>query len=271
MSGILFINALSTAVLFQVKIIKYFKMASTASEMTSQPRAGQQKTAPRPKPKGPWPSAEAAVAMILFGERYSSERLYFISRIIMLLTVALAISIIGNLAMFPNPPRYRYVPISTSGLVLPQVPLGQANHDDQYVIDWTVDAVTRLYSFDFLNYRAQLQDSQKNLTAMGWDSFQLSMKESNNFAAILGNNFVLTAVPTGVGKITKKGMIDGNFAWKVEFPMLVTYRSSSSERNGVKSEGRVISDPLNMTVTVTRVGVFLNHSGLGIKAINGER
>lgn len=209
--------------------------------------------------------------MILFGERYSNERLHFVSRIITLLTIALVISIIGNLAMLPNPPRYRYVPISNSGLVLPQVPLGEANHDDQFVVDWTIDAVTRLYSFDFLNYRYQLQESQKNLTAMGWDSFQTSMKESNNFAAILGNSFVLTAVPTGAGRITKKGMINGNFAWKVEFPMLVTYRTAASERNGIKIEGRIISDPQNMTVTVTRVGVFLNHTGLGIKAIVGER
>nr|WP_284706725.1 DotI/IcmL/TraM family protein [Neorhizobium tomejilense] len=246
--------------------------------MTSQARNGQQKNAPAQNPRGPWPSADAAVATILLGERYSNDRLHFISRVILLLTVALCISIIGNLAMLPNPPRYRYIPVSTSGLVLPQVPLTQPNHDDQYVVDWTIDAVTRLYSFDFMNYRAQLQDAQKNLTATGWQSFQQMWTDANNFTAVTGNNFVLTAVPTGAGKVTDKYIIEGSdanepdvHAWTVEFPMLITYRSAASERNGVKKEGRIITQPQNMTVTVTRVGVFLNHTGLGIKYILGER
>ena len=214
-----------------------------------------------------------AVAMILFGDRYANDRLHFISRIIFILTVALVISIIGNVAMMPNPPRYRYVPVSTSGIVLPQVPLAEANHEDKFVVDWTIDAVTRLFSFDFLNYRSQLQDSQKNLTAMGWESFQTLMKESNNFNAILGNKFVLTAVPTGSGKVTKTTVMNGNYTWKVEFPMLISYRAAKMGREGgaPTPEGRVITDTLKMTITVSRVGVFLNHSGLGIKAIVGER
>jgi intracellular multiplication protein IcmL len=239
--------------------------------MTSQTRNGQQKTAPADRPRGPWPSADVAVATILLGERYSNDRLHFISRVILLLTVALCISVIGNLAMFPNPPRYRYVPVSTSGFVLPQVPMTQANHDDGYVVEWTIDAVTRLYSFDFLNYRAQLQDAQKNLTAEGWKTFQAAWQESNNFAAVEGNKFVLTAVPTGAGVITDQGEEDGVYTWQVKFPMLVTYRTAASERNGAKKEGRIISDPVTVFATVTRVGVFLNHTGLGIKAINLAR
>ena len=220
-----------------------------------------------------WPSIDYAVANILLGQRFSNERLHFTSRIATIVAIALLISLIGNIVMLSNPPRYRYIPISTSGLVLPQIPVSQANHDDQFVVDWTIDAVTRLYSFDFMNFREQLQDAQKNLTAMGWESFQKSMKESNNFNAILGNKFVLTAVPTGAGKITKKGMISGNFAWKVEFPMLISYRSSGQRVRGESSigEGRIITDSLNMTITTTRVGVFLNETGLGVKSIIAER
>ncbi|MBY3433816.1 DotI/IcmL/TraM family protein [Rhizobium laguerreae] len=239
--------------------------------MSVQMRKGQQNAVTQPKSPGPWPSADRAVAMILFGERYSNERLYFVSRVMTLMLIALTISMIGNLAMFPNPPRYRYIPISNSGLVLPQVPLSQPNHDDQYVIDWTIDAVTRLHSFDFMNYRLQLQDAQKNMTAAGWESFQASMKQSNNFAAILGNSFVLTAVPTGAGKVIDKELVKGNYTWTIQFPMLISYRSSPPENAQRKTEGRVISDALNMTVTVSRVGVFLNHTGLGIKAMVGKR
>lgn len=209
--------------------------------------------------------------MILFGDRYSSDRLYFMCRIILMLATALFISLVGNVAMMPNPPKYRYIPVSTAGVILPQVPVGQANHDDKFVVDWTIDAVTRLYSFDFLNYREQLQDAQRNLTAVGWDNFQTAMAKSNNFNAILGNRFVLTAVPTGAGKVTSTSTIDGNFAWTVEFPMLISYRTSTVDPSTRKAEAKTITDSLNMSITVTRVGVFLNHNGLGIRAIVGTR
>lgn len=235
--------------------------------MAQQPTKQSSPTRP-----SPWPTADKAVAVFLMGQRFSNDRLHYVSRILLILSIALIISVIGNIAMFPNPPRYRYLPIGTNGVVLPQVPMTESNHDDKFVVDWTVDAVTRLYSFDFLNYREQLQDARKNLTTTGWDSFQKSMRDSNNFEAILGNSFVLTAVPTGAGKVVKTGLLNDRYTWKVVFPMLISYRSSSKDTpGGNHSDGRIITDTLNMTVTVTRVGVFLNETGLGIKSIVATR
>lgn len=223
----------------------------------------------RPGRAGPWPSAETAVAAILLGQRFANDRLHFTSRIVLLLTISLLLSLAGNVAMFPNPPLYRYVPISQSGVILPQVPLDRPNHDDQFVVDWTIDAMTRLYSFDFLNYRTQFQDSKKNLTAQGWVNFEEAITASNNFDAILANSFVLTAVPVGKGSVVKTGLIGDTYAWKVRFPMLVSYRSSADPKKG--GEGRLITDTWNMSVVVTRVGVFLNEKGLGIRSFIAQR
>jgi len=204
---------------------------------------------------------------LMLRDWYANIRLHYAVRIATALLVILLVSIAGNVALIDRPPQFRYVLTNTDGKVFPQVPLGQPNHEDQFIVDWTIDAVTRLYSFDFVNFRQQFQEAQKNMTAVGWESFEQAMKVSGNFNAVIGNSYVTTAVPTGPGRVTKKGDIDGRFAWKVEFPMLISYRSSAKDAKG---NFRVTNQPLSMTVTVIRQPVFLNPAGLGVRAIVAE-
>lgn len=217
--------------------------------------------------KGPWPSADTAISSIILRDWYANARLHYMSRIVVALTALLAISLIGTIALIDRPPQFRYILTSATGQVLPQVPLSRANHDDQFIVDWTVDAVTRLYSFDFVNYRLQFQEAQKNMTSQGWKSFEEAMKVSGNFNAVLGNKYVTTAVPTGAGRVVDKFDFQGRHAWKVEFPMLISYRSSVKDRDG---KLRVTNQALKVTVTVIRQPIFLNEAGLGIRAIVAE-
>lgn len=216
---------------------------------------------------GPWPSAEEAISSLLLRDWYANVRVHYMSRVVAALAVLLAVSLVGTFVLIDRPPQFRYVLTNTVGQVLPQVPLSQPNHDDQFVVDWTVDSITRLYSFDFVNFRLQFQEAQKNMTAVGWKSFEEAMKVSGNFNAVVGNRYVTTAVPTGPGRVIGKGDILGRHAWKVEFPMLISYRSSAKDQDG---KLRVTNQPLTMTVTVIRQSVFLNEAGLGIRAIVAE-
>lgn len=217
--------------------------------------------------RGAWPSADRAIASILLRDWYSSARLHYMSRIAVALVALLSVSLIGTVALINRPPQFRYILTSPTGQVLPQVPLDQPNHDDKYIVDWTIDAITRLYSFDFVNYRLQFQDAKKNMTTQGWATFEEAMQVSGNFNAVLGNKYVTTAVPTGPGKIIKSGQVLGRQAWKVEFPMLISYRSSEKDKDG---KLRVTNQALSMAVTVIRQPIFLNEAGLGIRAIVAE-
>lgn len=230
--------------------------------------------------KSVWPSAESAVTAILLGDLYANARIHFISRILTGAVVATAILIIGVYALLERPPQYRYILTDTTGVVIPMVPLTRPNHEDQYLIDWTVDAITRLYTFDYDNYRLQFQDAKKNLTIGGWESFEQSMEASGNFNSVKGYQYVTTAAPTGPGRITKTGEIslpvapgffspvmESRYAWKVEFPMVISYRSSR-----VGKDGKPLISEQNLTIsaTVIRVPEYVNPTGLSIRAIVAE-
>jgi Macrophage killing protein with similarity to conjugation protein. len=218
-----------------------------------------------------WPSAESAVAAILLGDLYANARLHFISRILTGAMISVAILLIGVYALIDRPAQFRYILTDTTGVVVKQVPLPEPNQNDQFVIDWAVDAVTRLYTFDYDNYRIQFQDAKRNLTITGWENFEKSMEASGNFNAVKGYQYVTTAAPTGPGRITKTGAITiGNetrFAWKVEFPMVISYRSS---RIGKDGKPLLSEQNLTMSATVIRVPEYINQTGLGIRALVAE-
>ena len=216
----------------------------------------------------PWPSAESVTAKLLVRDWYANARLHYAARITGLLTIVLAVSLIGIIALWDRPPQFRYILATEEGLVMEIIDPSLPNHEDEYVVKWTIDAITRLYSFDFVNYRHQFQDAKANLTTQGWWNFEDAMAISGNFNAVLGNKFVTTAVPTGPGRVVKRGPFLGRFAWKVEFPMLISYRSSYRDQQTGRS--RNTTQQLNMSVTVIRQPEYLNAAGLGIRAIVAE-
>lgn len=227
-----------------------------------------------------WPSAESAVAALLLGDLFANARIHFVTRILTGAVISATILLIGVYALIDRPPQYRYILTDTTGVVIPMVPLTQPNQDDQYLIDWTIDAVTRLYTFDYENYRLQFQDAKRNLTVGGWDQFEKAMEESGNFNAVTGYQYVTTAAPTGPGRIVKTGEIalpvapgffspvmESRYAWKIEFPMVISYRSSMKGKDG---KPLLSEQNLNMSVTVVRVPEYINPTGLSIRALVAE-
>jgi intracellular multiplication protein IcmL len=221
--------------------------------------------------KSVWPSAESAVAAILLADLYASARLHFVSRMLAGAMIGAAILMVGAFALLNKQPQFRYILTDTTGVVIPQVALPEPNHDEKYVVDWAVDSITRLYTFDYANYRLQFQDAKKNMTVGGWDTFEKAMDASGNFTAVVSSQFVTTAAPTGPGKIVKTGAItlggETRYAWKVQFPMVISYRSS---RIGESGKPLLSEQNLTMSVTVIRVPEYINPTGLGVRAITAE-
>jgi len=219
--------------------------------------------------KGPWPSAEAAVATILMKDSFAIQRLHYAARMTAALAVLVVMAAAFAWSVVSRPPQFRYIMTTLGGEVMTLVPTDKPNHDDEFVSKWTVDAVTRLYSFDHVHYRQQLQDAKANLTPVGWKSFQKTLQDSGNFRAILEYRYATTAVPTGPARVTKSAIHPelGRHAWRVEFPMLITYQSSLK---GTDGRPLMATQALRMSVVVIRQPEFLQPDGLGIRSILAE-
>lgn len=129
------------------------------------------------------------------------------------------------------------------------------------VVAWTVEGVQKSLSFDFINYRSQLQTAQKYFTPYGWQNYTRALQGNNNFLGLTANRWIVIAQVVDRPKVITQGILAGAYAWKFQMPVLVTYWSPPYDN---KSK---FSNALTVTVIVQRQEILQSYKGLGIVQI----
>ncbi len=175
------------------------------------------------------------------------------------------LSIVANLILFgliiyliQHPTNPLYFPADKIGRLIKVVPLQESDMTTDDVEAWTIQAVQAAYSYDFMNYRGQLQNAQKYFTDYSWRSYMKALAASNNLKALTERKFIVTASVVGQLKVLNNAMLGGAQAWKFQMPVLVTY---SMPPFNDKSK---FSNPLVVTVVVQRQNVLKSYKGLAI-------
>lgn len=175
--------------------------------------------------------------------------------------MALLIAILVNLVMasmlvyiITHPPAPKYFATSINGRITPLFALNEPNQSDSAVLQWANQAAIAAFTYNFVNYRDELQASSGFFTADGWDQFLTALQQSNNLDAVKAKKLIVSAVATRAPIILQKGILNGNFSWRVQMPLLVTYQSASefTQQNNV------------VTLLITRVSTLNSPRGIGI-------
>lgn len=175
--------------------------------------------------------------------------------LILLISVAANFFLTSMLVyLVSHPPAPKYFATSINGRITPLFPLNEPNQSDSAVLQWANQAAIAAFTYNFVNYRAELQASSGFFTADGWDQFLNALQQSNNLEAIKAKKLIVSAVATRAPIILQKGILNGRFAWRVQMPLLVTYQSASefSQQN------------LVVTMLITRVSTLNSPRGIGI-------
>lgn len=177
------------------------------------------------------------------------------------LTIILLISIILNFVLagtfvyvITHPPAPKYFATSINGRITPLFPLNEPNQSDSAVLQWANQAAIAAFTYNFVNYREELQASSGFFTAAGWTQFLNALQASNNLAAVKAKKLIVSAVATRAPIILQKGILNGRYSWRVQMPILVTYQSASefSQQNNI------------VTMLITRVSTLNSPRGIGI-------
>ena len=178
-------------------------------------------------------------------------------KMILILLVSLAANfVLAGLLVYIIllPPAPKYFATSINGRITPLVPMDEPNQSDSAVLQWANMAAIAAYTYNFVNYRSELQASSGFFTADGWDQFLTALQQSNNLDAVKAKKLIVSAVATRAPIILQKGMLNGRWSWRIQMPLLVTYQSASefSQQNNV------------VTMLVIRVPTLNNPRGIGI-------
>ncbi len=175
--------------------------------------------------------------------------------------LALIIAVVVNFALgamlfyiITHPPAPKYFATSINGRITPLYPLTEPNQSDSAVLQWANQAAIAAFTYNFVNYREELQASSGFFTAEGWDQFLAALQQSNNLDAVKAKKLIVSAVATRAPIILQKGLLNESYAWRIQMPILVTYQSASefTQQNNV------------VTLLVTRVSTLNSPRGIGI-------
>lgn len=156
--------------------------------------------------------------------------------------------------MVTHPPLPKYFATSISGRITPLFPLNEPNQADSAILQWANQAAIAAFTYNFVNYRSELQASSGFFTAEGWQQFLNALEQSNNLDAVKAKKLIVSSVATRAPIILQKGILNGRYSWRVQMPILVTYQSASefSQQNNV------------VTMLITRVSTLNSPRGIGI-------
>lgn len=198
--------------------------------------------------------AEDALTVVTLRNKFykDSQR-----KVMLALLVALLVNLVlASMLVYilTHPPAPKYFATSINGRITPLFPLNEPNQSDSAVLQWANQAAIAAFTYNFVNYRDELQASSGFFTAEGWDQFLNALQQSNNLDAVKAKKLIVSAVATRAPIILQKGVLNGSYSWRVQMPILVTYQSASefTQQNNV------------VTMLISRVSTLNSPRGIGI-------
>lgn len=196
---------------------------------------------------------DALMAVTLRNDFYhdSQRKIILVLLVSMLTNIVLGFMLIYIIS---HPPAPKYFATSINGRITPLFPLNEPNQSDSAVLQWANQAATAAFTYNFVNYRSELQASSGFFTASGWDQFLTALQQSNNLDAVKAKKLIVSAVATRAPIILQKGVLNEAYSWRVQMPILVTYQSASefSQQNNI------------VTMLIKRVSTLNTPRGIGI-------
>jgi intracellular multiplication protein IcmL len=198
--------------------------------------------------------ADSALEMVQLRNRFYRDNYRRIMAILLVAGLAILI-LVGALAyVVTHPPAPRYFATDSTGRIVPLVPLDQPNLSTPSILQWANSAAVAAFSYNFVNYRQQLQAASEFFTPEGWQAFLNSLTASNNLQAVTSKKLVVSAVATGAPVVLQQGVLNGQYSWRVQMPLLVTYQSVE----------QVSQQSLIVNMLITRVSTLTSVRGIGI-------
>jgi intracellular multiplication protein IcmL len=176
---------------------------------------------------------------------------------VLLIMVLLNVTLLALLYyMITNRPKPEYFATTSDGKVIRMYALSEPLVTSAELLQWTTVAATSVNTYNFVNWRKELQDASNYFTPTGWREFQDALKASNNLETVTSKKLSVSAVATGAPVVLDRGLIGGVYKWKVQVPLLITYESASTN----------LSQPVVATMLVTRVSTLDTTKGIAIDA-----
>lgn len=206
--------------------------------------------------------AENALKIIFTRNQYYRSQ-YLLALGALFLTYIVNATLVGVLIyVVQNPTEPLYFATDDVGRLIRVVPVSRPNMTTEDAAKWAIRAVEDSYSYDYVNYRRQLQHAQGYFTDYGWRKYMEALKASRNLVAVKQRKMIIEAKVVGSPVVRASGNLGGKYAWKFEMPVLLTNLVPPYDPQ-TDPQSR-FANALNVTVIVQRQPILQSKNGLGV-------
>lgn len=205
-----------------------------------------------------------ALTLIFLRRDFYRKKFYFVLCIFILnlFSIGMLTGMLYYLMKHPSHPWYFIA--DPVGRLLREVPVSEPNMTLEEVTAWAVEGVQSAYTYDYMNYRAELSRAQRYFTDYGWRNYMNGLTASNNLVALQQRKFIQFGTVVQLPQLDIQGHMGNTYAYKFRIPVLMTYWYPPYDD---KSK---FYNPLMVTVTIQRRSLFNSYKGLGIAQMNAE-
>lgn len=135
----------------------------------------------------------------------------------------------------------------------PQKVLTKPLYSNQYILKWSAEAVIKSFSYDYINYKTNLENTSNYFTSHGWDNFMKALKMSGNIDAVITRKLSISAVVTGNPTVIQQGIQTNEYEWKAKIPVQIS----------IMKNNQIINQNMQC-VNLTIIRTNKTPSGIGI-------
>ena len=157
------------------------------------------------------------------------------NRIVFRTVIAAAVVIIGlMIAIFwrirnPEEPRYFQVRVEQGKKqFIPLQVLNSRLFSRQDLLMWVQEVVGNIYTFNAVTYKQKFDYMLTNdFTSNGASSFRQTLDDSQLLKQVITQQLNLTGLVSGQPVILQQGPLMGQYTWKVQMPVLLTFENAN--------------------------------------------
>ncbi len=113
--------------------------------------------------------------------------------------------------------------------IVKPVPLDQPYLVQSDLIQWVSSVLPKLFDYDFINYKIELQKNEHYFTGNGWRKFLTVLNGYAAYEAITKAKLFVNGSPAGAPFILNQGLLERKYSWWVQMPMNINYSNGYTE------------------------------------------
>ena len=144
------------------------------------------------------------------------DRYRFIQKVVgglLLLTMILSYALYD---VYSNPPKPKYIAAENDGRIIELRPISRPTISKNALLTWTAEAVTSIFTYDYVNYRKQFQANVDYFSPDGWQAYMEQLDKSGTLQTVKEKSMLVSAVVGGSPVVAGEGQVNGVYMgrWK---------------------------------------------------------